>query len=399
MAKRRGRGEGSIEELPSGKFRVVLSLGRDPATGKRRKLQETFDTKKAALAWKHEQQTAHGKGQLADAGKLTVGQWIDQWLEAKRAKVEANTYRYYEIRVRRFLKPMLGDTQLGRLRTLDVESLFARMTADGHSAAEQRNAATTLRASLQDAVRHNLIPSNPAARVKKPKAQAREIKALDQHQARQLLAAAAADRLAAIFDLMLDAGCRPGEAFGLHWADVDLEGAMVFFRQSLENYRGELRLKAPKTARSRRKVRLARRTVEVLRRHRESMRAEGRDVVAGPVFPDTRGGLLQQSNFHKTTWRPARDRAGLAGFRFNDLRHTSATLLLGSGVSLRVVADRLGHETPATTLKFYAAALPDQQQAAADTFDRLLSDCPTNVPQTLAIENAVLPQFDMGQAS
>jgi integrase len=393
MAKsRRGRGEGSTEKLPSGKWRAELSLGRDPTTGKRRRLRQTFDTKKEALTWQRSQQAARDKGQLADAGKMTTGEWLKTWLDAKQGKVEPNTYRYYEIRVRLFLVPFLGRIPLAKLSSWEAEGLFAKMTAAGDSAQEQRKAATTLRAALQDAVRHNLIPTNVAAGVKKPRAADREVKAMDRDQARRLLMAAAGDRLAAIYDFMLDAGTRPAEAYALHWPEVDLDGGTVFIRQSLENYKGALRLKATKTARSRRRVRLAARTVDVLRQHREAMRREGRDVDTGPVFPSTRGGLLNQSNFQRWSWRPARDRAGLGGFRFNDLRHTSATLLLGAGVSLRVVADRLGHETPATTLKFYAAALPDQQQAAADVFDRILGDSPTVVPHPVRAAPVVQTQ-------
>ena len=125
------------------------------------------------------------------------------------------------------------------------------------------------------------------------------------------------------------------------------------------------------------------------------MLAEGKDVEAGPVFVGPKGAYVNQSNFQRDSWRPALKRAGLKGFRFYDCRHTAASLLLAAGVSLRVVADRLGHENPATTLKFYAAALPDQQELAAQAIDGLYntarnvsgdgspSDRPPDVPQSL----------------
>jgi hypothetical protein len=57
---RRGRNEGSIEELPSGKWRAVQSMGFD-GQGKRDKRSETFETKRDALAW-HCQRKTGGKG-------------------------------------------------------------------------------------------------------------------------------------------------------------------------------------------------------------------------------------------------------------------------------------------------------------------------------------------------
>jgi integrase len=222
------------------------------------------------------------------------------------------------------------------------------------------------------------------------------MRALDADQAQALLAAANGERLEAAYDLLLDTGMRPAEAFGLHWAEVDLDAGTVFVKQALEEIAGRYRLKPPKTERGRRTIRLARRTVEALRRHRERMLAEGRDVEAGPVFTNTTGGWVCQSNFQRNSFRPTRERAGVPWLRLYDLRHTSATLLLGAGVSLRVVADRLGHENPTITLKFYAHSLPDHQEQAAQTLDKLLSSVAP--PVALDLE-PIVPRMSHGSRS
>src|SRR5262245_12555860 len=95
--KRRGRGEGSIEQLPSGRFRVVVSAGTD-GDGKRRKLTATFDLKKDALDWRDEELRKLRRGASPGAGKVTVGGWLDEWLEQKKAKVEPGTWKWYEQR-------------------------------------------------------------------------------------------------------------------------------------------------------------------------------------------------------------------------------------------------------------------------------------------------------------
>lgn len=58
-------------------------------------------------------------------------------------------------------------------------------------------------------------------------------------------------------------------------------------------------------------------------------------------------------------------RAGLRRIRLHDLRHTHATLALKAGVPVKVISERLGHESPAFTLKQYAHVIPGMQAEAA----------------------------------
>jgi len=63
-------------------------------------------------------------------------------------------------------------------------------------------------------------------------------------------------------------------------------------------------------------------------------------------------------------------RAGIAGLRFHDLRHTHATHLLTQGVHPKVVSERLGHATIAITLDTYSHVLPGLQKEAVQKFDQ-----------------------------
>ncbi len=81
--KRRGRGEGSIEILPSGKYRAVVS-SVDPLTGKRLKTTSTFATKDEAVAWRNAMIAE--KNTNASGGR-TVGKWLEEWLEVKKGKI------------------------------------------------------------------------------------------------------------------------------------------------------------------------------------------------------------------------------------------------------------------------------------------------------------------------
>jgi len=51
--------------------------------------------------------------------------------------------------------------------------------------------------------------------------------------------------------------------------------------------------------------------------------------------------------------------------RLHDLRHFTATQLIGAGVDVRTVAGRLGHSDPSVTLRVYSHALEERDRAAA----------------------------------
>jgi integrase len=115
-----------------------------------------------------------------------------------------------------------------------------------------------------------LIPENPATPVPlaaKPKHQS---EGTTPEQVAAFVAAAAGDRLYAMYLLAIDGGLRQGELFGLTWKDVDLDRGTVRVNKSLEEVKGELKLKAPKTAASIRTVKLSATTTAALGEHRKA---------------------------------------------------------------------------------------------------------------------------------
>ena len=75
------------------------------------------------------------------------------------------------------------------------------------------------------------------------------------------------------------------------------------------------------------------------------------------IFASEAGTLMDPSNLLANSYYPLLRRAGLPRLTFHALRHTAATLMLGAGTHIRVVAERLGHVTP--TMQREAAAAMD----------------------------------------
>ena len=231
-------------------------------------------------------------------------------------------------------------------------------------------------------VKHNLIDANPVKETEPPKKAHREAQWWTAEEARSFLAhpAVAGHRLHALFRLALDAGLRQGELFALVWPDIHWDSATIHVQRSLEEVDGEYAIKQTKTRKGNRKIIVAAATLAALRRHREAMGEEKRDVKSGTVFLNTDGGWLGKSDFYKTFNRLVA-RAEMKKIRPYDLRHSCASMLLGAGASIRAIADRLGHEKISVTLDHYANCLPSDQGALVDLSGTLL-DSPIIVPQS-----------------
>jgi integrase len=373
MAPRRGNGEGSIGRrgngkwqgairLPDGRRKYVYGESRDEV---RRKLNITIHALDA--------------GTLSDSRGLTVGEFLDQWLEdVVRPNVRPWTFAGYEVHVRLHLKPEIGKLALDKLGPFHVQQLMNRKAAQGLKPKTIRYIRGTLRTALNHGVRWGLITRNAAALVSSPRVEQYEIKPLTPVEARTLLQSLQGDRLEALYSVALTMGLRQGEALGLRWQDVDLDLGYMRISKQLQRIESRLQLVEPKTSRSRRSLAMPVAIVTSLRKHRSRQESErrlaaGKWADGGLVFSTPEGKPLDGTAITKQFHRHL-ERAGLAQRRFHDLRHSCATLLLVQGVSPRVVMDVLGHSQIGLTMNTYSHVIPELRREAADRMDHLLGE-------------------------
>lgn len=93
-------------------------------------------------------------------------------------------------------------------------------------------------------------------------------------------------------------------------------------------------------------------------------------VLHGPDAPllAARRGWMRPSEVSKAFKQIMVDHGLEEGHTFHSLRHTHATQLLDSGTNIKIISERLGHSSPATTLNKYAHRLPGRDAQAADVF-------------------------------
>lgn len=359
---------------------VRVYLGRDSQTGKRKyKGYTVHGTKREAQAFLAKLVTEIEAGTYVEPAKLTVGEWLEKWLESyAKPTLASTTWETYENNVRVHLAPALGGVTLQKLSPVHIQDLLASLKARGLANWTVHGVYKVLHKSLNDALKAGLVPRNVADLVNKPKQDKKPRPTLDPEEARRFLEVAREDRLYALYVLAILHGLRRGELLGLRWADVDLEAGRLSITQAMKIVNNRPAFGEPKTAKSRRMVELTPLAVEALRRHRHEQRKErlafGPDYQDhGLVFCQANGKPLDPHNMLKRSFKRLLKKAGIAkDLHLHDLRHSCATLLLKQGVHPKVVQERLGHSTITMTLDLYSHVLPGLQREAGEKLEALL---------------------------
>ena len=361
MTKRRGNGEGSVYRRTDGR---VVGEWVD-ANGKRRYI--SGKTKTGVQRRLRELLADKDKGIAYDSENLTVGDYLDRWLDAVKGSVRPRTWQRSEEVVRLHLKPTIGHHSLEKLNAMQVQAVYGQKLEEGLSPRTVEIVHATLHKALKQAVRWLLVPRNVVEATTPPRQVRPEITALSGEQVRALLQAARGDALEALWVLAVTTGMRNGELLALQWRDADLEARTLRVRRSV--WAGKV--SAPKTRAGNRNIRLSGLAVAALKEHRL---ATAKRRISEWVFSTSKGTPISVHNVHNRSWKPLLKRAGLpASTRMHDLRHTCATLLLSRGVPVKVVSEMLGHASVSITLDTYSHVLPDMQESAARAMDEALS--------------------------
>lgn len=242
-----------------------------------------------------------------------------------------------------------------------------------------------LRSILGAAVEDGLIVTNPCDTKRARQARPRGGKATGKGTERQCWTDAQArgfigggDPLHPLWQVVLGAGLRRGEAVGLRWEHVDLERGLLNVRRSVTVVRGQPVVDeyGGKTDAAYRTIVLGDELADVLREHgrrqaEERLRLGPVWLDSDAVFPAVDGQPLNPGQASRAFTR-ATAAAGLPAIGLHGLRHTHATMLLRAGVPITAVGQRLGHEDPSITLSTYAHAIPADDALAADATGRVL---------------------------
>jgi len=367
--KKRGDGDGTIFQK-RGRWCGEVSLGVD-AQGKRRRRTFYADTRKEVVAKIDALRREHRQGRVAEPGKLTVADLVERYTKQVDRDAQPTTAALYRHVLGKHVTPHLGGLRLTQTFPVHVLDWIEQLHRQGLGPRGLQQAFDILQRCLAFGVRMKLLGLNPAAQVPRPKAPKPEVHALSAEQARTLLSKAREGEpwVEAVIALGL-CGLRRGEIFGLTCGRVDADRVRV--QQSLKEVGGKPILGPVKTEGARREVPLPAFAQQALKRYRNSF---SRSAIPHPtklLFTTAAGSPMRFSNVHRRHLKPLLKQAGVPWASLHNLRHTAATLLIGSGVDPKSAQTLLGHAKAETTLDTYADAIPKNVDAAMEKLGAML---------------------------
>lgn len=303
----------------------------------------------------------------------TLTELIAQWRTVARHERSTSQTVDYALA---HLPAKLGATRIDRLTLRDFDKLYAGLERDGVGAPMIRKLHAALSAALTQAVRWQMVAVHPARGAQLPAAPVKPRKVLNAADLAAVLEVAQRSLDNEVFfRLAIATGGRRGELVALRWSDIDLNAATVTIGRAL---RADRSSKGTKTMTTR-VLPLDPGTVAVLRRWKAGQAERalhvGSGIVADPFVLTNAVDCSQpwRPEAASQRWERLAERAGVTDVNLHALRHTHVSMLIRAGVDVTMVAKRVGHSRPTTTLDQYAH-LVDDGRHAADVIGAILED-------------------------
>jgi integrase len=328
----------------------------------------------------------------------TLSEYLAYW---QREVVEPNlapaTAANYEMFGRLYIAPVLGSHRLDKLTVREVQTWLNRLRlacqccAQGKDAAREprkrrccavgkccdkrvsdrtaRDAWTTLRNVLNNAIRDELLTRNVAALVRVTRTRVRKPKPWTAEEARRFLEAARTDQdpLYAAYVLILVLGLRRGEVLGLRWEDVNFDDDELSVGYQLQRVRRQLLHRETKTQSSDATLPLPDICLTALLGRHEDQQRHRREAkvwhTSALVFTTRLGTPIEPRNFHRD-FKTRCVKAGVRVISVHTTRRTCASLLVALDVHPRVAMQILRHSQIAVTMNVYSEAPTKETKAA-----------------------------------
>ena len=292
--------------------------------------------------------------------------FMEQWLEIVKSTVSITTYSSYVNAVKSIIAPYFRKKKilLRDLQAHDIQ-MFYQEQLQRVKASSVIHYHANIHKALKYAVKNDMIPSNPADKVERPKQDKFYGNFYDRDELNKLFEAVAGTKLELPVLLGAFYGLRRSEIVGLKWSAIDFEQNTITISHTVTscNLDGKCVIVAKDTT----KTKSSRRTLPLVPYFHEKLlavkaqqernqklcgRSYNREFLEYICVDDI--GDRFKPNYITSQFPKLLERNGFRKIRFHDLRHSCASLLLASGVPMKHIQEWLGHSDFSTTANIYA---------------------------------------------
>ena len=351
----------------NGYYYIILNL-TDSAGRRKPKWISTGLTikgnKKRAEQMLMEERRKYANAKAGD--DVLFADFMEQWLEIVKSTVSIPTYSSYVNAVKSIIAPYFRKKKilLRDLQAHDIQ-MFYQEQLQRVKASSVIHYHANIHKALKYAVKNDMIPSNPADKVERPKQDKFYGNFYDRDELNKLFEAVAGTKLELPVLLGAFYGLRRSEIVGLKWSAIDFEQNTITISHTVTscNLDGKCVIVAKDTT----KTKSSRRTLPLVPYFHEKLlavkaqqgrnqklcgRSYNREFLEYICVDDI--GDRFKPNYITSQFPRLLEWNGFRKIRFHDLRHSCASLLLASGVPMKHIQEWLGHSDFSTTANIYA---------------------------------------------
>ena len=308
----------------------------------------------------------------------------------KKAIAES-TRAFYVNALEKHVYPALGDRKLTDITRADLEALLLQKQNDGYSMSTINSIYVPLCQLFAAAEDSGMIPDDPMRKVKKPKRPKSEVRAdgdlptFTVEELQHILDSLGHEPLKwqALVLLLMDTGCRRGEACALRWKSIDFKAGTVTLDTNLlytsKKSGGKgVYTDSPKTSNSIRTIDVSPEVLDLL----QKLRMKQASSAISPYVFTKRGSTEPMHPTSPTRYfKQFSERYGIQDFHPHKLRHTFASIAITHGADIASVSEKLGHANKGITLKMYTHADRESIRRAGNIFRDALKKKTAEEPQ------------------
>lgn len=384
MAKRNAQGAGTIRQRPDGRWEARYTAGRDGGTGKQIQKSVYGKTQKEVLSKLRQISVDIENGTYTAPNKMTVGQWLDIWLDEYTGNLKPLSLASYGSACKNHIKPYMGAVKLSSVSTHIIQKFYNELQHEkGLSAKTVTKIHGVLHKALQQAVSLQYLKNNPADFCTLPKVVKKEIHPLTDEQIKEFMQEISHEPFKDLYIVTLFTGMRQSEVLGLTWENVDFINGIIkvkeqlqkerkkdgkYYRATLKNDKSRIVCPAPYVMQILKSIQAKQKRDRI---KAGALWGNSDPVNNGLVFTNEIGVHLCHVTVYKHYKRTV-ERLGLPSSRFHDMRHTYAVTALQNGDDVKTVQENLGHHTAAFTLDVYGHVTERMKKESAQRMENFI---------------------------